>query len=361
MKSIIVSLLTVGTTFAGYTAYQSNPNQFAPLVSRIQTILPTYQAPSPGYSVPRVQTVQTAAPQANTVQTTAQTNSGPTYVELLNPHVQATFAPLEVDRGKLSEEPILRLREWFLREREREEASEAIGMVDRLLVVMHEREHFRERMESPAGSFSDEFFKERIRQEWLNRSKELSASFDRDWATFAAHEARFRERYVEYHRGHEYLEVIRGDEFRPRYGEHLGSGYVFARVNEWEHRYPIEEHRNPLEVHHNPLEEHHNPLDEHHNPLETNHNPLEANHNPLEEHHNPLERGPYHNPLETNSRPEIGSTNHPTSTTTGLDHRPTGSTGTTVQNHPQNHPTTVSHPVVRPATVIAPVTAAGGA
>ena len=350
MKSIIVSLLTVGTTFAGYTVYQSNPSQFGPLVSRIQTILPSYQAPAPTYPV------QTTSPQGSSAQVPtsstlqSQETTGPTYVELLDPHVQAAFAPLEADRGMLSEEPILRLREWFLRLREREEALEAVGMIDRVLLVMREREHFRERIDNPSGSFSDEFFKERVRQEWQARLKVLAAPFDHDWAAFAAHEVRFRERYVMYHHDREYFEAIGRDEYRPRYGEHLGVGYVFIRPGEWEHRYP-------LEVRHNPLEVHHNPLDEHHNPLEVNHNPLETHHNPLDEHHNPLERGPYRNPLETNNRPGIGATNHPTST---------GTTGTNALNHPTttvSHPTTVvSHPVVHPTTtVVAPVTAAGGA
>jgi hypothetical protein len=382
MKPIIVSLLTVGTTFAGYTAYQSGPSQFAPLVSRLEMILPSSQAPAPTYSVPTGSTQPSFVPasvQAGSVQVpaalqvpAAQAESGPTYVELLTPHMQAAFAALEADRGSLSEEPVQRLREWFVREREREEAREAIVMVDRLIWVMRERERFRERIDNHAGTFSDDFFKDRINQEWLARIREIRPSFDHEWAIFAEHEARLRERIVAYHHDREFVESFNRDEYRPRYGEHLGSGYVFAKPGEWGHHYPIEEHHNPLEVHHTPLEVHHNPLEAHHNPLEAYHNPLETNHNPLEErhnplevshnpleeHHNPLERGPYHNPLETNTRPEIGSTNHPTTGgTSPLEHRPTSTTGGTSLNHPVSHPTTIVHPT----TVVVPVAGAGGA
>jgi hypothetical protein len=377
MKPIIIAMLTAGTTLAGYTVYQTNPSQFAPLATRIQTMLPAFQSPTYQDQAP-ASSYQTASGQVVRVQApTSQVASGTTYVELLNPHVQAAFAPLEAGRGKLSEEPLQQLHEWFLREREREEARQAIAILDRLLVVMREREHFRDRMDNGAGTFSDEFFKERTRQEWLARSRELAPLFDREWVAFAAMGARFRERFVIHHHDREFFEAIRREEFRPRYGEHPGTGFVFAR-NEWERHYPIEDRRNPLVEHHTPLDrpfEHHNPLEEHHNPLDRGayHNPLETNarpeighapehHTPLErpvEYHNPLEGGgrpaEYHNPLEGGGRPvEAGRVVHgPTGGAVG-----TGGTVTSV------HPTTTApHPVVvRPSTtVVAPVTAAGGA
>ena len=157
----------------------------AGLAHRSHSAVPSGAAhivPTTTAQIPAVQTTQFNPNQGNSAQVipTAQTNAGPTYVEVLNPHVEAAFAPLEADRGRLSEsDPSSGCVNGSSTEQNQEEAREGVEMVDRLLVVMHERERFRLRLDSSTGNFSDEFFRGKLLQEWSTRSRELSLAFNR--------------------------------------------------------------------------------------------------------------------------------------------------------------------------------------
>jgi hypothetical protein len=329
MKFLLSGLFAAVTGLAGYTAYRQNPAEFAPYIQRLETIVRTASSPSAS--------IAPESPTYGGVTATTQPSSvavQPTdYSALLLPHLEAAFAPLDANRGKLSEDPLLRLREAFLRERDRAEAGQAIGLVDRLLAVMREREAFRARLEGGSGGSSDWFFRERLGEDWLRRARELAPPFQHDYADLYDRVDRSRLDYAQHHPGYEPRVAAFHDKgYEPRYEDHWG-GSLGANVV----------HREPLSPQSAAAK-----------------NPLER-----EPYHNPLDRGTYHNPLDRGSTTTVA--HEPSGLTTGeTHHTPLGVQNQAYVNpfsHPAvtSHPTTVSHPVVSRPVVVAPVTVGGGA
>jgi len=312
MKQIVASLLTLGTLYAGYSAYKAN--EFGPLLSQIRKDFPTSSQGQPGSSSAQEPTAFGSG--RNSTITTSS------YAALLLPHLQTAFSPLEPNRGTLSEEPLLRLREILERDHERAEAREAILLLDQIRAILREREGYRARFD--AENFSSDFFRDRIARDWLARADALAPWYERAYADLFAHEEKSRQDVARFSHGSEPIVGAARNESatKPKFDGPPVSGAV--ALGRTEHSYQYQ----------NPLEQNRNPLDHYQNPLEANGgHPVGQNYGT---HFEGSRKTGTANPLEV----------HPT-------------TGTTVTGA-QNHPVTTYHPVVKPPPpVVAPVTTGG--
>jgi hypothetical protein len=104
------------------------------------------------------------------------------YAGLMLPHLQAAFAPLDPYQGKLSEQPLVQLRQLVARDDDKPGAREAARLIDELLPILAERETYRAKLNNGASDTSNAFFNERISKNWLIRANVLAPTLQRDYA-----------------------------------------------------------------------------------------------------------------------------------------------------------------------------------
>jgi hypothetical protein len=268
MKYLLAGIFTAGTMFASYTAYKADG--FGPVLAEFEKL--RAQAAQAATSFGSTQSPPVfSSGYANSDNPNAlasgnlQGASDPGYAGLLLPHLQAAFSPLEGGSVQLTEEPLLRLREFFVRDRQSAEAMEAIRILDQIRRMIREREIFRLRIVESARRFEGEYVRIRIAEEWLARARELAPPYQRSYAGLFAREEEFRRRGGQAVRLHEsYAEAARRDPLmRPRFEEHLINGSIAHREtgHAEANRNPIEPNRNPLQAARGAVAEYHSPLE----------------------------------------------------------------------------------------------------